>query len=100
MRQAAWPHAVSGPWSPGIPDVNSRCQHCRHQSGVSDMVEVVHEDGFPSAVWAPPFPLPSSSSFPSKQSACWFLGLVSERRCELEKEGLDGSPLTGAASSG
>lgn len=55
MRQAAWPHVVSGPWSPD-PDVNSRCDCSRPQTGVPDVVEVVHR-----ALWDLPFPLPKKS---------------------------------------
>lgn len=79
MRQAAWPHVVSGPWSPDVPDVNSRCDCSRPQTGVPDVVEVVHR-----ALWGLPFPLSSSS--PQKNSASSFLGSVSERRWEMGDE--------------
>lgn len=36
MRQAAWPHVVSSPWSPDVCDVNSRCDCSWPQTGVSD----------------------------------------------------------------
>lgn len=36
MRQAAWPHVVSSPWSLDVPDVNSRCDCSWPQTCVSD----------------------------------------------------------------
>lgn len=94
MRWATWPHPCRGfdPWSPDIPDVDSKCVDSRHLrcfrcGGRGPQRAEVLRVGFPrlSGSRAPPH-----HHLLNKQTVRRFCELVSERGQTLVEEGPSG----------